>query len=76
MCYPDLILIIVYREVLDTEANRKAMPDSDTSKWTPVNLIAEKIHDLLKSSALKEEINGKSWLITTRSGETKFTLKQ
>lgn len=54
------------------------MPEADTSKWTPVNLIAEKVFHFLNSSseALKEEVNGKSWLIITRSGETKFTLKQ
>ena len=64
----------VFSEVLDTEANRKSMPDVDTSKWTPVQLIAEKVAEFLKSP--RDEINGKSWLITTRHGETKFTLKQ
>jgi hypothetical protein len=50
------------------------MPDADTSKWTPVHLIAEKVAEFLKWS--KDQINGKSWLITTRAGETKFTTKQ
>ena len=50
------------------------MPDADTSKWTPVNLIAEKVAEFLLLS--RAEINGKSWLITTRLGETKFIEKQ
>ena len=65
---------MVFREVLDTEANRKSMPTADTSKWTPVHLIAEKVAEFLK--APKDQVNGKSWLITTRADETKFTLKQ
>ena len=63
----------IFSEVLDTEANRKSMPEADTSKWTPTYLIAEKVAEFLK--APRDEINGKIWLITTRSGETKFTAK-
>lgn len=64
----------VCREVLDTEANRASMPDADTSKWTPVHLIAEKVAEFLNSGSAA--VNGKSWLITTRSGVTNFTEKQ
>ena len=57
---------------MDTEANRKSMPESDTSKWTPVHLIAEKVAEFLKL----DSVNGKRWLITTRAGVTTFTEKQ
>mgnify|MGYP001809592535 CR=1 FL=1 len=67
-------LLPFFSEVLDTEANRKSMPTADTSKWTPVHLIAEKVAEFLKEP--KENVNGKSWLITTRAGETKFTIYQ
>jgi len=50
------------------------MPGADTSKWTPVQLVAEKVAEFLESGA--EAVNGKSWLIATRAGVTKFTEKQ
>ena len=46
------------------------MPNSDFSKWTPVSIIAEKVSEF--QSLSKEKVNGLGWLITTRSGETKF----
>ncbi len=50
------------------------MPYADTSKWTPVNVIAEKAADFMKLD--RKDINGKNWLIVTRSGVTNFTEKQ
>lgn len=50
------------------------MPDADTSKWTPVSLIAQKVAEFMKFD--REKVNGKSWLIVTRSGVTNFTEKQ
>lgn len=55
---------------MDTEANRISMPTADFSKWTPVHEIAEKVANFMKLS--KNEINGTSWLITTRSNLTEF----
>ena len=49
------------------------MPLADTSKWTPVHLIAEKVAEFLKAGF--NEVNGKSWLITTRAGATQFAEK-
>lgn len=49
------------------------MPDADTSKWTPVIVIAEKVAEFMKLD--RSDINGKNWLIVTRSGVTNFTEK-
>lgn len=51
-----------------------AMPDADTSKWTPVHLIAEKVAEFMEFGP--EAVNGKNWLISTRAGVTNFTEKQ
>ena len=61
---------------MDTEANRKSMPQADFSKWTPVNFIAEKVGNFLKLEDKRDKINGTSWFIKTREGETEFILKQ
>ncbi len=52
-----------------TEANKNAMPDADTSKWTDPAEIAQQLMHWINDSA---QINGNSYHIETRSGTTKF----
>ena len=52
-----------------TEANKKAMPGADTSKWTDPVEIAQQLMHWINDSA---QINGHSYHIETRAGATKF----
>lgn len=46
------------------------MPDADTSKWTPTDVIVARVAEMMLQP--RDQINGKSWTIITRSGVTEF----
>jgi NAD(P)-dependent dehydrogenase (short-subunit alcohol dehydrogenase family) len=55
-------------ETIDTPTNRAAMPDTDTSSWTPPAFIAERL--FAWSSGDEQVENGSLLAIQTRKGET------
>jgi len=57
-------------QVLDTEANRHAMPKADTSRWTPLDEISQWMYKILEGHSLVEKQTIK---VTTRQGKTTFT---
>ena len=69
---PDTQVVLLLPEIMDTEANRLAMPTADRSKWTLVQTVADKLAEWLQSGA---DLNGTQWLIVTRNNETTWTRK-
>ncbi|CAK9290132.1 unnamed protein product [Gordionus sp. m RMFG-2023] len=58
--------------ILDTPMNRKWMPDSDFSSWTPLNEVAEKIFQWCTKEESRPK-NGSLIQIVTKDNITKFT---
>ncbi|KAJ2726307.1 hypothetical protein GGI07_000618 [Coemansia sp. Benny D115] len=56
--------------VIDTPANRSAMPDADFTLWTPPEHIARQLHAWATRQAPCE--SGKLYTITTANGSTNF----
>lgn len=67
-----LMFASLRRITLDTPMNRKYMPDSDFSKWTPLETLAQQMHDwATKGSAMA---SGSLVKVTTVDGNTDFTV--
>jgi dihydropteridine reductase len=60
--------IIGGRMVLDTPANRKAMPNANFSKWTPLNELAAHIYGLRSAP----ESTSAKIVVSTNDGVTSF----
>ena len=58
--------------MLDTPANRKAMPDADRNNWTPLDAVADKVYEWCAGSETPEK--GKVYKIVTDNSKssTKF----
>ena len=56
---------------IDTPGNRAAMPDADTSEWTPVSEIADKVLEWASDKDSRPK-SGTLVSIITESGETRF----
>lgn len=56
--------------MLDTPANRTAMPEADTAKWTPLDVVAERIQAWAEGKISPE--NGSIYKIVTKNGSTEF----
>ncbi|EFC42688.1 predicted protein [Naegleria gruberi] len=56
--------------MLDTEANRNAMPNADFSNWTPLDHVSEKIVDWIECR--EKPVSGSLIKIVTEHGNTKF----
>lgn len=64
-------IVTILPETIDTEANRKAMPNADTSKWTPPKDISNQmIHWFLNEESTKDSVFVK---VVTRNNQTSFT---
>ncbi|PWV15355.1 quinonoid dihydropteridine reductase (QDPR-1) [Trypanosoma cruzi] len=59
--------------ILDTPANRKAMPNADRSCWTPLGTVAEFIVDW--ANGVNRPPSGSLALVTTKDGGTKITFQ-
>ncbi len=59
------------REVIDTPANRQAMPNADFSKWTSLPLLAGYLYGLNEKGDIP---SGSLITVVTRDGETSFDL--
>ncbi len=57
--------------MLDTEANRRSMPDADFSTWTPLELVSGRIFEWA-SDPLKRPPTGRIIRIETKNNETDF----
>lgn len=57
---------------LNTEDNRKAMPNLDHSSWTPLDHVCAKILSWTEDPSGVER--GKIYEIVTEAGETKFVV--
>lgn len=55
--------------MIDTPANRAAMPGADTSRWTGLDTLAEYLVGLLAESPA----SGSLVTVVTRDGQTKFS---
>ncbi|MFQ6613637.1 MAG: SDR family NAD(P)-dependent oxidoreductase [Fidelibacterota bacterium] len=53
---PDVTCNLMIPGIIDTPANRQAMPDADRSTWTPPEAIARTVGDLLLSTKNGEEV--------------------
>lgn len=68
---PDKALVFAILPVtLDTPGNRKAMPDADTSTWTPLSFIAEYLEKII--SGVDKPANGSLVQVFTEAGSTKL----
>ncbi|KAI8916336.1 hypothetical protein EDD86DRAFT_185720 [Gorgonomyces haynaldii] len=55
---------------IDTPMNRKFMPDADFSTWTPMEAIAERLHDWTVGKESVE--SGETYRLVTEKGVTQF----
>ncbi|ESL11015.1 quinonoid dihydropteridine reductase [Trypanosoma rangeli SC58] len=60
--------------VLDTSANRQAMPHADTSSWTPLETAAEIIVEW--ANGVNRPLSGSLVLLKTRHGKTESTVAE
>ena len=68
---PDHALVFAVLPVtLDTPGNRKAMPDADTSTWTPLKYLAEYFEKIL--NGVERPANGALLQVFTEAGNTKI----
>jgi len=56
------------REVIDTAANRASMPGADSSRWTPLPVLADYVWGMLANPPP----TGALITVVTRSGDTHF----
>lgn len=66
---PDTCVLAILPETLDTPANRKSMPKADTSNWTPLTVIAEKLTTWLVDPTNRPP-TGSLITVVTRNHET------
>jgi dihydropteridine reductase len=59
---------VLVPETIDTPSNRAAMPDADTSTWTPLNAFAAQVAQWTEEG--QEPRDGGLYLFTTKDGET------
>jgi len=64
-------VVAILPETLDTPGNRQAMPDADTSTWTPLDIVAERLLDWSNGN-VDEGLYGKLIRLRTIAGETSF----
>lgn len=66
-------VLTILPETLDTEANRRAMPNADFASWTPLELVSEK---LVEWTTKKDHRPPSASLVTivTRNNSTEFSL--
>lgn len=55
------------REVIDTDANRAAMPGADTSRWTKLEVLGDYL-----TNACLELPSGTLMTVVTRNHQTEF----
>ncbi|KAI9291088.1 NAD(P)-binding protein [Neoconidiobolus thromboides FSU 785] len=63
-------VIAIAPVMLDTPNNRKDMPSSDFSSWTPLSHIASELYDY--ACGEKSSENGRVYKIVTKGGNTQF----
>lgn len=62
-------VLAILPETLDTPMNRKFMPKSDFSSWTPLDFVAGIMYNWSSSPGTRPE-NGSLVQLVTRNGET------
>ncbi|KAG2388216.1 hypothetical protein C9374_001066 [Naegleria lovaniensis] len=62
--------------MLDTEANRQAMPNADTSSWTPLDHVSSELIKWLESSYTERPPSGSLVKIVTSKGNTDFIVEK
>nr|CAG4708566.1 unnamed protein product [Naegleria fowleri] len=62
--------------MLDTEANRQAMPNADTSTWTPLDHVSNELIKWLESSYTERPPSGSLVKIVTTKGNTEFIVEK
>lgn len=58
---------------LDTDQNRKSMPSSDFSTWTPLTALVEKTLEWVKEPSSRPK-SGSLVKVTTKDGQSEFTI--
>ena len=59
-------------ETIDTPANRAAMPQADTSSWTPPSFIAEHACAWSLNAGPQTAANGDALIVRTRGGRSEW----